>query len=89
MRASTKLARPLAGPLKAAFDESGLTIAQLIEQAGLDIDVSSMSRKLDGTQSIGIPDEAKAIGKVFKLELDWDGSRFFFAKAGKKSRKVA
>jgi transcriptional regulator with XRE-family HTH domain len=55
--------------LRAAFDESGLTVAELRDRSGLDLDPSSLSRKLGGRQSLRA-EEAEAIANALGCSIE-------------------
>jgi hypothetical protein len=61
------MARSLQGQLRDAFQRSGLTIDELIERSGLELDTASLSRKIRGKQTLRsteIESLASALGVV-------------------------
>lgn len=54
--------------LHAAWEASGLTMGELLKRAKLDMDETSLGRKLDGKQSLRI-EEAEAIARALKIAL--------------------
>jgi len=58
--------RSLHEQLQAAFAKSGMTLEQLLATAGLDIDTSSLSRKLSGKQLMRT-DECEALAAALRV----------------------
>lgn len=51
-----------------AWEESGLTLVQIIERAGLSMTCSSLSRKLRGEQVLTVR-EAKSLADLFGVQI--------------------
>jgi hypothetical protein len=60
------VARTLAEQIRDAYEASTLTLDEIKERSGLDIDRASLSRKLRVKQKLWT-DECEALAKVFKV----------------------
>lgn len=54
--------------IRDAFERSRLSMVQLLELAHLDLDVSSLSRKIHGKQSLRV-EEAEAIARALGIRI--------------------
>jgi hypothetical protein len=60
------MSRSLQRQILAAFDQSGLTIDELIRLAGLEMDPASLSRKLRGKQAMRTT-ECEVLAKALRV----------------------
>lgn len=62
--------RTITEQLLDAFEKTGWTVAELLSRSGLDIERSSLHRKLHGEQRMNV-DEAQVLATVLGLTLVW------------------
>lgn len=62
--------RSLTEQLNEAFQRSGLSVAELLTKSGIDVDRSSLSRKLKGELRMNV-DEAQALAAALDVTLVW------------------
>lgn len=60
--------------LRVAFEASELSIPQLLERAGLELNRSSLGRKLSGELDMWTK-EAEALAKALGIRLVWNAPR--------------
>ena len=65
--------RTLSEQVREAFERSGMTVAELLEKSGLDIDRSALHRRLhDGARETPMKtSEAEALATALGIELHW------------------
>lgn len=66
----TDKVRSMTEQLNDAFERSGLTVVELLKRSGLDIDRSSLARKLKGELRLNV-DEAQTLAAVLGVTLVW------------------
>lgn len=64
--------RTLTEQLSEAHRKSGLSVGELLSKSGLDIERSSLQRKLSGALRMNL-DEAEALAKALAIKLTYDG----------------
>lgn len=62
--------RSITEQLKDAFERSGWSMSELLKRSGLDLDRSSLARKLNGELRMNV-DEAQALAKALNVTLVW------------------
>jgi transcriptional regulator with XRE-family HTH domain len=60
--------RDVVSQLRGVFERSGMSVRTLLEKSGLDIDRSSLQRKLHGQQPLRVA-EAEALASVLGVRI--------------------